>query len=160
MKNVKELNDLTEQMPDYSVVNDLVGKELEDIRFHQEILMLRFEEFDLHISGFARIISGSEILSTTLDYHSWDEQDHKHNDMYRNVSRYGERIIGGKVRSVELSPVKDLMIDMDNGIRIEVYNSNGGLFFSGEREQWYLFKPEDEEFPAVWVCSEQSESIL
>ena len=106
---------------DFMPVYELVGQVMTDLGAHYEILILRFGEYEIHVSCFARILHNGKILLTTQDYQSWDEKDHKQNDMYLNIAKYGETLIGQKVRSVEVSPINDLFIVLDNDTRIEIY---------------------------------------
>ena len=128
-------------------VYELVGQTLGDLGAHYEILILRFGEYEIHISCFARIIHDGKILLTTQDYQSWDEKDHKENDMYLNIAKYGETLIGQKVRSVEVSPINDLFIVLDNDTRIEIYNSEASHQLSEESDQWFFYKPKDKTYP-------------
>ena len=128
-------------------VYELVGQVMTDLGAHYEIMILRFGEYEIHVSCFARIIRDGRILLTTRDYQSWDEKDHKQNDMYLNIAKYGETLIGQKVRSVEVSPINDLFIVLDNDTRIEIYSSDGRHRLSEESEQWFFYKPKDKTYP-------------
>ena len=128
-------------------VYKLVGQVMTDLGAHYEILILRFGEYEIHVSCFARIIHDGKVLLTTQDYQSWDEKDHKHNDMYLNIAKHGETLIGQKVQSVEVSPINDLFIVLDNDTRIEIYNSEGSHQLSEESEQWFFYKPKDKTYP-------------
>ena len=132
---------------DFMPVYELVGQVMTDLGAHYEILILRFGEYEIHVCCFARIIHNGKILLTTQDYQSWDEKDHKHNDMYLNIAKHGETLIGQKVRSVEVSPINDLFIVLDNDTRIEIYNSEAGHQLSEESEQWFFYKPKDKTYP-------------
>ena len=132
---------------DFIPVYELVGQVMTDLGAHYEILILRFGEYEIHVSCFARILHNGKILLTTRDYQSWDEKDHKQNDMYLNIAKYGETLIGQKVRSVEVSPINDLFIVLDNDTRIEIYNSEASHQLSEESEQWFFYKPKDKTYP-------------
>ena len=134
-------------------VYELVGQVMTDLGAHYEILILRFGEYEIHVSCFARIIHDGRILFTTQDYQSWDEKDHKQNDMYLNIAKYGETLIGQKVRSVEVSPINDLFIVLDNDTRIEIYNSEASHQLSEESEQWFFYKPKDKTYPYLSVTN-------
>ena len=114
---------------------------------HYEILILRFGEYEIHVSCFARILHNEKILLTTRDYQSWDEKDHKNNDMYLNIAKHGETLIGQTVRSVEVSKVNDLFIVLDNDVQIEIYSSEASHQLSEESEQWFFYKPKDKTYP-------------
>lgn len=59
-----------ELMPVY----ELVGQTMSDLGAHYEILILRFGEYEIHVSCFARILHSRKILLTTQDYQSWDKK--------------------------------------------------------------------------------------
>ena len=134
-------------------VNELVGQTLSDLGAHYEILILRLGEFEIHVSCFARIIHNGKILLTTQDYQSWDEKDYKHNDMYLNIAKHGAILIGQKVRSVEVSPINDLFIVLDNEARIEIFSSDGSHRLSEESEQWFFYKARDKTYPYLSVTN-------
>ena len=138
---------------DFMPVYELVGQVMTDLGAHYEILILRFGEYEIHVSCFARILHNGKILLTTQDYQSWDEKDHKQNDMYLNIAKYGETLIGQKVRSVEVSPINDLFIVLDNDTRIEIYNSEASCQLSEESEQWFFYKPKDKTYPYFSVTN-------
>ena len=77
----------------FTPVYELVGQTMTDLGAYHEILILRFGEYEIHVSCFARIIHNGEIMLTTQDYQSWDEKDYKHNDMYLNIAKYGAKLI-------------------------------------------------------------------
>ena len=128
-------------------VYELVGQVMTDLGAHYEIMILRFGEYEIHVSCFARIIHSGKILLTTQDYQSWDEKDHKHNDMYLNIAKHGATLIGQTVRSVEVSKVNDLFIVLGNDVQIEIYSSAGSHRLSEESEQWFFYKPKDKTYP-------------
>lgn len=138
-------------------VYELIGQTLSDLGAYYEILILRFGEYEIHASCFTRIVHNCDILLTTQDYQSWDEKDHRHNDMYLNIAKHGSALIGQSVRSVEVSPVNDLFIILDNGVKIEIFNSEGDHRLSDEREQWFFFKPKDKTYPYLSVSSKSVE---
>ena len=73
--------------------------------------------------------------------------------MYLNIAKYGETLIGQKVRSVEVSPINDLFIVLDNDTRIEIYNSEASHQLSEESEQWFFYKPKDKAYPYLSVTN-------
>ena len=143
---------------DFMPVYELVGQVMTDLGAHYEILILRFGEYEIHVSCFARILHNGKILLATQDYQSWDEKDHKQNDMYLNIAKYGETLIGQKVRSVEVSPINDLFIVLDNDTRIEIYNSEASHQLSEESEQWFFYKPKDKTYPYWSVTNNGAET--
>lgn len=138
-------------------MKELVGQTLCDLGAHYEILILRFGEYEIHISCFARIIHDGKILLTTQDYQSWDEKDHKHNDMYLNIAKHGATLIGQRVQSVEVSKVNDLFVGLENGVRIEIYSGEGSHQLSEESEQWFFYKPNDKTYPFLSVTNHGAE---
>ena len=138
-----------ELMPIY----ELVGQTMSDLGAHYEILILRFGEYEIHVSCFARILHSGKILLTTQDYQSWDKKGHKQNDMYLNIAKHGETLIGQTVRSVEVSKVNDLIIVLGNDVRIEIYSSEGSHQLSKESEQWFFYKPKDKAYPYIRVTN-------
>lgn len=148
---------MTTATNELSCVYELIRKTLSDLGAHYEILILRFGEYEIHVSCFARIIHNGEILLTTQDYQSWDEKDHKHNDMYLNIAKHGESIIGQKVQAVEISSTNDLYITLDNDVRIEIFSSNGNLRLTDEKEQWFFYKPKDKAYPFLSISNTGAE---
>jgi len=138
-------------------VYELIGQVMTDLGAHYEILILRFGEYEIHASCFTRILHDGKILLTTQDYQSWDEKDHKHNDMYLNIAKYGETLIGQTVRSVEISKANDLFIVLGNDVQIEMYNSEGSHQFSGNSEQWFFYKPKDKTYPYFCLTNDGAE---
>ena len=130
-----------------SSLQDLIGQTLTDLGAHYEVLILRFGAYELHVSCFARIQHQLKNLLSTHDYQSWDKQDHTHNDMYLNIANHGPLLIGQAVRFADISPSYDLVIILDNDVRIEIFNSNGDLRFSDDCEQWFFYKPTDTSYP-------------
>ena len=143
-----------ELMPIY----ELVGQTMSDLGAHYEVLILRFGEYEIHVRCFARILHSGKILLTTQDYQSWDKKDHKHNDMYLNIAKHGETLIGQTVRSVEVSKVNDLIIVLGNDVRIEIYSSEGSHQLSKESEQWFFYKPRDKAYPYFSVTNNCAET--
>lgn len=124
-------------------VHSLTGKKLEYAGWAAEILDLSFGDLVLHGMGCTRVIKNGDILISTLDYQSWDEVSCSHNDEYINIEKYNNEIVGGTVMSVELSECNDLILELDNGIRIECLIANAYPHYCEEREQWVLFVPQN-----------------
>ena len=112
------------------------------------------------MSCFARILHNGKILLTTQDYQSWDEKDHKHNDLYLNIAKHGATLIGQTVRSVEVSKVNDLFITLTNDVKIEILSSNVSLQLSDKNEQWFFYKPKDKTYPYLSVTNNGIETEL
>ena len=138
---------------EFSPVLELIGQTLTDIKVRYDLLMLRFGDYELHASCFTRVLRNHDILFTTMDYQSWDEEEYTHNDMYLNIADWGEKIIGQKVCSIDISPIYDLVIVLDNDTQIEIFNSEGKRRMTEEGEQWFFYKPEDESYPFLSVYS-------
>ncbi len=105
-----------------------------------EMMVFNFGECIIHSMCLTRIIKNNDILFTTLDYQNWDGEESKNNDEWYFKEIYCNEIVGGRVLSVEISPLNDLKIVMDNGISIEMYVSNGYNHYDDESEQWRLIK--------------------
>ncbi len=148
---------MTTANSEFMPVYELVGQTMSDLGAHYEILILRFGEYEIHVSCFARILHNGKILLTSQDYQSWDEKVHKHNDMYLNIAKHGATLIGHTVRSVEVSKVNDLFIDLDNDVQIEIYSSKGSHQLSEESEQWFFYKPKDKAYPYLSVTNNGAE---
>ena len=131
----------------------IIGKRLTDLHLACEMMMFSFEEFALHAQCLTRIIREDDILVTTLDYQNRDGEDDKNNDEWYFVKQYKEGIIGGVVTSVNVSSLYDVIIVLNNGIRIELINKNGYHHFDDECEQWRFFKAQDYFHPHVTVYS-------
>ena len=129
----------------------IVGKRLDGLRLIFEMMDFSFGDYALHALCHTRIISDNDILVTTLDYQSWDRQEDKNNDEWYFVEQYRDKIEGGIVTSVNVNSFHDVVIILDNGIRIEMYIKNGYHHFDDECEQWVFFKVDDHSFPFVTV---------
>ncbi len=129
----------------------IVGKRLDDLHLVCEMMAFSFGDYALHTLCHTRIISDNDILVTTLDYQSWDRQEDKNNDEWYFVEQYRDKIEGGIVTSVNVNSFHDVVIILDNGIRIEMYIKNGYHHFDDECEQWVFFKVDDHSFPFVTV---------
>lgn len=129
----------------------IVGKRLNDLHLILELMSLSFEEYAFHALGLTRIIYGNDILVTTIDYLSWDGETDTNNDERYFVEQYRDKIIGGTVVSVTVSPIYDVVIILDNGVRIETYIKNGHNHFEEECEQWCFFKVDDHSYPFITV---------
>lgn len=129
----------------------MVGKKLHGLNLACEMMMFHIEEYALHALCHTRIICQNDILVTTLDYQNWDREVDENNDEWYFVNHYRSQIIGGKVTSVEVSPLHDLVITLDNGIKIELFIKNGYHHFDDECEQWVFFKEDDYSHPYITV---------
>ena len=118
-------------------IQQIVGKKLNEVLLACEMLRFYFDgDYGIHAVGFVRIIKGSDILLTTLDYQNWDEKIDTNNDEWYNLECFKKEIIGGKVVSVKLTKTNDLFVLLDNDVKIEMYNANGYFHFGEENEQW------------------------
>ena len=131
----------------------IIGKQLTDLHLACEMMMFSFDEFALHTQCLTRIIHEEDVLVTTLDYHNWDGEDDKNNDEWYFVKQYKESIVGGIVTSINVSSLYDVIIVLDNGIKIELINKNGYHHFDDESEQWRFFKSGDYSYPHITVYS-------
>ncbi|MGN0824475.1 MAG: hypothetical protein ACI4MB_05340 [Candidatus Coproplasma sp.] len=134
-------------------LNEILGKKLESLNLACEMMMFNFGEYALHASCLTRIIQEKDILVTTLDYQSWDGEVDTNNDERYFVEKYKDKIVGGIVTSVSVTPLNDVEIVMDNGVRIELFIKNGNHHFEDEQEQWAFFKVGDYSYPYITVCN-------
>lgn len=138
------------------LIKKIVGLKLDAIRYACEMLMFNFEQYALHVLCLTRIIKDDDILLTTLDYQSWDGEHEENNDEYYNLSRYKSEIEGGKVLSVEVSPLCDIIITLDNDVTIQILIQNSYAHYDEENEQYRFFEAsdhetEDEKLPPHYV---------
>lgn len=129
----------------------IVGKKIDSIRLACEMMMFDFEDYALHALCFTRIISDNDILVSTLDYHSWDQEVEENNDEWYFVEKYRSKIEGGAVISVNVSSLNDVEIVLDNGTTIQLFVKNGYNHFDDEHEQWVFFKCGDYSYPFITV---------
>ena len=132
-------------------IQTLVGKRLDKLHCVCELMAFDFGEYAFHALGLTRIIHENDILVSTLDFLNWDREEDKNNDEWYFVEQYKDRIIGGTVTSVTVSSLHDVVINLDNGIRIETFVKNGYHHFDDECEQWVFFKYEDCSYPFITV---------
>jgi hypothetical protein len=131
----------------------IVGVPLDTLNLACEMMMFGFGEYELHAQCFTRIICKNDILVTTSDYQSWDGEAEKNNDEWYYVEQHRSEIVGGIVTSVNITPLHDVAIILDNGIRIELFVKNGYHHFDDEHEQWVFFKRHDHSHPFITVYS-------
>ena len=97
-------------------VYDILGKKLDDLNLVCEMMMFSFGKLELHAQCFTRIVKNGDILATTQDYQSWDGATDTNNDEWYFIKQYKDEIIGGAVQSIQISPAKDVLIKLDNGV--------------------------------------------
>ena len=131
----------------------IVGQQFTDLHLACEMMMFTFGEYALHTQCLTRIVHENDILVTTLDYQNWDRKVDTNNDEWYFVEQYREKIVGGIVMSVKVSALKDVVVVLDSGIRIELINKNGYHHFDDECEQWRLFKIDDYSYPHITTYS-------
>ena len=146
-----------ENMSYQSTLNEylqvIVGKKLEKLNLACEMMMFSFEEYAFHTLGLTRIIKDNDILVTTLDYQNWDGEVNENNDEWYFANKYRDEIEGGVVTAVSVSPLYDVEIIMNNGVKIELFVKNGYHHFDDENEQWVFFRHDDHEHPFISVWS-------
>ena len=126
-------------------MQNIVGLKLNAIRYACEMLMFDFERYTIHSQCLTRIIKDDDILLTTLDYQSWDGEHEENNDEYYNLAKYKSEIEGGKVLSVEVNPLCDVIIALDNEITIQILIQCSYAHYVEENEQDRFFKVSDDE---------------
>jgi len=129
----------------------IVGKRLDAINLACEMMMFRFEKYELHALCLTRILCENDILVTTLDYQSWDGEAEGNNDEWYFVEQNRSKIVGGTVLSVSINALHDVVIILDHGIKIELFVKNGCHHFDDEHEQWVFFKHHDHSHPFITV---------
>ena len=129
----------------------IVGKQLDTLNMAGEMMMFSFEKYALHAQCLTRIICENDILVTTLDYQCWDGEAEENNDEWYFVEQNRDRIVGGMVTSVNVNALHDVVIILDNGIRIELFIKNGYHHFDDDHEQWVFFKRRDNSYPFITV---------
>ena len=134
-------------------LNAIVGKQLDALNMACEMMMFSFEEYALHATCLTRIICENDILVTTLDYQSWDGEAEENNDEWYFVAQNRAKIVGGTVATVNVTPLNDVQIVLDSGIKIELFIKNGYHHFNDEHEQWMFFKRHDRSHPFITVYS-------
>ena len=127
------------------IIKQIIGLKLDAVLLACEMLMFNFEQYSLHVQCLARIIKNNDILVTTLDYQSWDGEIDTNNDEWYNLDKYRSEIEGGKVLSVEVNSLYDLIITLDNDITIQIFIMNGYPHYDGDREQYRFFEFSDDE---------------
>ena len=123
-----------------TLIKKIIGLKLDSVRYACEMLTFDFAQYALHVQCLARIIKNDDVLVTTLDYQSWDGEDEDNNDEYYNLEKYRTQIEGGKVVSVELNSLFDLIITLDNDITIQILIQNGYAHYESESEQYRFFE--------------------
>lgn len=132
-------------------LQSIVGKQLNALNLACEMMMFSFEDYALHSLCLTRIILEHDILVTTSDYQSWDGEMDTNNDEWYFVEKHKSQIVGGIITSVNVTPLHDVVIIMDNGVRIELYITNGHHHFDVKHEQWVFFKQHDHSYPFITV---------
>ena len=118
-----------------------IGKELKNLTCACELLSFEFSgDLVLHGTGLTRVFLNDDMVIATNDYNSWDQTDSRNNDEWYNKDKYKDQITGGIVTGIKLNNYKDLLVEMDNGVRIECRIANSYPHYEEEREQWVLFE--------------------
>ena len=131
----------------------ILGKQLDALNMGCEMMMFSFEKYELHAQCLVRIICENDILVTTLDYQSRDGEAEENNDEWYFVAQNRAKIVGGTVATVNVTPLNDVQIVLDSGIKIELFIKNGYHHFNDEHEQWMFFKRHDRSHPFITVYS-------
>lgn len=132
-------------------LQSIVGKQLDALNLACEMMMFSFESYALHAQCFTRIICENDILVTTLDYQSWDNEEERNNAEWYFVEQHKDKMVGAVVTSVNVTPLHDVVIILDNGTRIELFVKNGYHHYDDEHEQWVFFKIGDYSHPFITV---------
>ena len=129
----------------HTIIQNIVGSRLTSVGRAFEMLMFDFEKYALHTQGLTRIVKYNDILVTTLDYQCWDGKVGENNDEWYNLNKFKQMIEGGTVVSININPLCDLTIELDNGITIQVFNQNGYAHYDEESEQYRFFEITDDD---------------
>ena len=116
----------------------LTGQKLNLINFACQMVMLDFGKDAIHCQALTRISKNDDILFTIFDYQTWDQKESENNDEYYFFEKYKDEIINGVVTDIKVSNTNDLIIEFDNGVKIEVFIANGYNHYDEENEQWRL----------------------
>lgn len=116
----------------------LIGQKLNLIKFACQMIMLDFGKDAIHCQALTRISKNDDILFTTFDYQTWDQKESENNDEYYFFEKYKDEIVNGVVTDIKVSNTNDLIIEFDNGVKIEVFIANGYNHCDEENEQWCL----------------------
>ena len=138
----------------------IVGQHLDALNLACEMMMLHLGEYALHAQCLTRIIYENDLLVTTLDHQSWDGEVEGNNDEWYFVEHNREKIVGGKVTSVNINSLNDVVIILDNDIRIELFVKNGHHHFDDEHEQWVFFRRHDHSHSFITVYSKTVDIAL
>lgn len=118
-------------------VNSLIGQKLTNVCTAAEMLRFYFDnDHGIHSLCLTRVRKKEDILLTSFDYYNWDEKDDKNNDEWYYLEKYKEDIVGGIVAAVTVTPLRDLILHLDNEIIIEFFIANGYFHFGEDDEQW------------------------
>ena len=138
-------------------INLWVGKQVESMHCSCEILDFGFTgDLVLHGMGLSRVFLNDDLVITTIDYNSWDQKVSENNDEWYNTDKYKGQIIGGKVTNIEINKHNDLLIELDNGVRIECYIANAYPHYEEECEQWVLFEHTDDHSGRFLIASNKT----
>lgn len=127
------------------LIQNIAGLKLDAIGYACEMLTFNFERYAIHAQCLTRIIKDDDILVTTLDYQSWDGEHNENNDEYYNLAKYKSEIEGRKVLSVQVNPLCDIMITLENALTIQILIENSYAHYDEEHEQYRFFEVTDDE---------------
>ena len=85
----------------------LKGQKLQRINLACQMIVLNFGEHGIHLQSFTRIIKNNDILLTTLDYQSWDQNISTNNDQWFYFEKFKNEIIN--INSQVLFIIKKLI---------------------------------------------------
>lgn len=128
-----------------NLISKIVGLRLDIIGHACEMLMFNFGNYALHSQCMTRIIKNDDILVTTLDYQSWDGEHSENNDELYNLKKCRAEIEGGKVLTVDVNPLRDVIITLDNGVTIQILIQNSYAHYDEEHEQYRFFEAGSED---------------
>ncbi len=121
---------------DMAVLQNLIGAKIKKIIFQptnfvfgSDMLIFNFasknQQFSLHVTCFARIIKGNELILTSSDeYFATDykclEEECNENFLTKNIQVAMTKLSNSIISKISLTETADIVLQMDNGIKIEI----------------------------------------
>ena len=134
-------------------LDSLSEKTLDSLNLACEMMMFTFGDIAIHSQCFTRIMLKEQVLLTTLDYQSWDQENEKNNDEWYNLSLYKKSILNNRVTKTLLTNTNDAFIWLENDISIQIFISNGSPHYVEDCEQWRIFEVDNKESSHIVVYS-------
>lgn len=140
-------------------IEDINNSVLTKMKLVANMLCLNFAKEDftssLHIQCFYRIHKNNQVLVTSQDYYTFDndngDEDGMNNDLWMNLKNISNQIEGNLVTQVLSNDLKDVSLFLSNDYQIDIFISNSKSNFEDMIEQ-YRFLPsiEDNDHTVVY----------